>query len=146
MVMTGDLGTAEDVVQDAFERVHKRWHQIRDPARVVAYARAAVLNGCRSALRKSAVARRNASQLAVFAGPAGPQAHDPAAAADARSELIAALRRLPRRQLEVLVLRYYLDLDPPEIAHILRIRPSSVRATATRGLAGLARSLGQELE
>lgn len=55
--------------------------------------------------------------------------------------MAAALRSLPRRQREVLVLRYYLDLDVAEIADTLRISPSGVRATATRGLAALARSL-----
>jgi DNA-directed RNA polymerase specialized sigma24 family protein len=50
----------------------------------------------------------------------------------------------PGGQREVLVLRYYLDLDVAEIAGTLRIRPSTVRATATRGLAALARALGEE--
>jgi RNA polymerase sigma factor (sigma-70 family) len=56
----------------------------------------------------------------------------------------AALRLLPRRQREVLVLRYYLDLDVAEIADVLRISPSAVRATNTRGLAALARALQED--
>jgi RNA polymerase sigma factor (sigma-70 family) len=62
------------------------------------------------------------------------------AAAD-RGEMVAALRRLPRRQREVLVLRYYLDLDVTEIAATLRISPGAVRSTAARGLARLAQEL-----
>jgi hypothetical protein len=48
LLMGVDLGTAEDVVQDAFERLHRRWRQLRDPASGLAYARSSVLNGCRS--------------------------------------------------------------------------------------------------
>ena len=139
LVMVGDLATAEDVVQDAFERLHRGWHGLRQPSSGLAYVRSSVLNGCRSAHRRAAVARKHASQLAE-PSPSGP---DAASAADDRGELAVALRRLPRRQREVLVLRYYLDLDVAEIADTLRIASSSVRAANTRGLAALARALGE---
>jgi RNA polymerase sigma-70 factor (sigma-E family) len=137
LVMVGDLATAEDVVQDAFERLHRGWHGLRQPSSGLAYVRSSVLNGCRSAHRRAAVARKHAPRLAE-PSPHGP---DAASAADDRGELAGALRRLPRRQREVLVLRYYLDLDVAEIADTLRIAPSSVRAANTRGLAALARAL-----
>jgi len=140
LVMVGDLATAEDVVQDAFERLHRGWHGLRQPSSSLAYVRASVLNGCRSAHRRAAVARKHAPQLAEPAGRGGP---DAASAADDRGALAGALRELPRRQREVLVLRYYLDLDVAEIAGTLRIAPSSVRAANTRGLAALARALGE---
>jgi RNA polymerase sigma-70 factor (sigma-E family) len=139
LVMVGDLATAEDVVQDAFERLHRGWHGLRQPSSGLAYVRSSVLNGCRSAHRRAAVARKHAPRLAE-PSPSGP---DAASAADDRGELAVALRRLPRRQREVLVLRYYLDLDVAEIAGTLRIAPSSVRAANTRGLAALARALGE---
>jgi len=113
LVMVGDLAAAEDVVQDVFERLHRRWHRLRNRDSALAYARSAVLNGCRSAHRRAAVARRH----------------------------LAALRALPHRQREVLVLRYYLDLDIAEIAATLRINPSTVRSTSARGLAALASAL-----
>jgi RNA polymerase sigma-70 factor (sigma-E family) len=140
LVMVGDLATAEDVVQDAFERLHRGWPGLRQPASGLAYVRSSVLNGCRSVHRRAAVARKHAPRLA---GPAtaGP---DAASAAEDRGELAAALRRLPRRQREALVLRYYLDLDAAEIAQTLRISPSSVRANIARGLAALARALGED--
>ncbi len=141
LVMVGDLATAEDVVQDAFERLHRGWHGLRQPSSGLAYVRSSVLNGCRSVHRRAAVARKHAPRLAGTADPAGP---DTAEAADDRGELAIALRRLPRRQREVLVLRYYLDLDVAEIAGTLRITPSAVRATAARGLAALARALGED--
>jgi len=57
--------------------------------------------------------------------------------------VLAALARLPRRRREVLVLRYYLGLSEAEIAAVLRISPGTVKSTAARGLAALARDLGE---
>jgi RNA polymerase sigma-70 factor (sigma-E family) len=141
LVMTGDLATAEDVVQDAFERLHRGWRGLRQPSSGLAYVRSSVLNGCRSVHRRAAVARKHVPHLAEPPGIAG---QDAASAAEDRGQMAAALRLLPRRQREVLVLRYYLDLDVAEIAGMLRISPSTVRATATRGIAALARALGEE--
>jgi RNA polymerase sigma-70 factor (sigma-E family) len=139
VLMVGDVSTAEDVVQDAFERLHRSWRRLRQPSSGLAYARSSVLNGCRSVHRRSAVARRHAPRLA------GPAEHQPDAAAllAEQGEVLAALRLLPRRQREVLVLRYYADLDYGEIAATLRISASAVRSTASRGLAELARTLGR---
>jgi RNA polymerase sigma-70 factor (sigma-E family) len=141
LLMVGDLATAEDVVQDAFERLHRGWPGLRQPSSGLAYVRSSVLNGCRSVHRRAAVARKHAPRLAGSASAGGP---DAASAAEDRGELAAALRRLPRRQREVLVLRYYADLDVAEIAGTLRIAPSSVRAANTRALAALARALGED--
>jgi RNA polymerase sigma-70 factor (sigma-E family) len=140
VLMTGDLATAEDVVQDAFEHLHRRWPRLREPGSGLAYARASVVNGCRMAHRRSAVARRYAPRLA------GPDVMglDAAAAMADESEMMIALRALPRRQREVLVLRYYADLDVAEIAATLRIGASAVRSTMSRGLAALARVLEGE--
>jgi RNA polymerase sigma-70 factor (sigma-E family) len=140
LLMTGDLPAAEDIVQDVFERMHRRWASLRDQSNVLPYARAAVLNGCRSAYRRSAVARSKQPRLIADAH----RLTDPASAYDDRAELMAALRSLPRRQREVLVLRYYLDLDSAEIATTLRIGTAAVRSTTSRGLAGLASALREE--
>jgi RNA polymerase sigma-70 factor (sigma-E family) len=141
LLMTGDLAAAEDVVQDAFEQLHRRWPSLRQPGSGLAYVRSSVLNGCRSMHRRARVARKHAARLA---GPpsAGAEAADPAdTVAGERSGLIAALLSLPRRQREVLVLRYYADLDVAEVADTLRIGPSTVRSTAARGLHALAQAL-----
>ena len=137
LLMVGDLATAEDVVQDAFEHLHRRWRRLREPGAGLAYARSSVLNGCRSVHRRSAVARKHAPRLA------GPVTHipDAASALAEHGELLTALRSLSRRQREVLVLRFYADLDAAEIAATLRISPSTVRSTTSRGLAELARLL-----
>lgn len=64
LFMTGDLPTAEDVVQDSFERLHRGWHRLREPSNGLAYIRSSVLNGCRSVYRRAAVAGKHAPQLA----------------------------------------------------------------------------------
>jgi RNA polymerase sigma-70 factor (sigma-E family) len=139
VVMLGDVGLAEDVVQDAFEKLQVRWHRLRDPGSALAYARATVLNGCRTAVRRSIRARRHAARDAVTLTP-GADTDTAQAIADG-SELMAALRRLPRRQREVVVLRFYLDLEVAEAAEVLKINPSTVRATTTRALARLAQTI-----
>lgn len=48
VVMVGDVETAEDVVQDAFEKLQAGWHRLRDEDSSLAYARSTVLNGCRN--------------------------------------------------------------------------------------------------
>jgi len=140
-LMVGDLATAEDIVQDVFERLHRRWHGLREPSRGLAYARSSVLNSCRSQHRRAAVVRKYAPQLALSRDGTSP---DAASAIGDRGELAAALRRLPRRQREVLVLRYYADLTVAEVAETLRIAPSAVRAWNSRGLAALARALRED--
>jgi RNA polymerase sigma-70 factor (sigma-E family) len=141
LIMVGDLATAEDVVQDAFERLHRGWHNLRQPSSGLAYLRSCVLNGCRSVHRRAAVARKLGPRLA---GPQEGGCPGGASAADDRGEMAAALRVLPRRQREVLVLRYYADLDVAQIATTLRITPSAVRSSNSRGLAALARALRED--
>ena len=137
VLMVGDLATAEDVVQDAFEQLHRRWRTLRKPSNALDYARSAVLNGCRSVHRRRLVARRHQPQIAAAARPDT----DTAAAIAQRTELMDAFRALPRRQREVLALRYYLDMSVADVATTLNISPSAVRSTASRGLDALARIL-----
>jgi RNA polymerase sigma-70 factor (sigma-E family) len=138
-ILVGEQATAEDVVQDAFERLHRHWPRLREPKDTLGYVRASVINGCRSVHRRAAVARKYAPQLARTGADTGPED----AAAD-RSELLTAMLSLPHRQREVLVLRYYLDLDVAEIARSLQITPSAVRSNCARGLAALGRTLGRQ--
>ena len=67
VLMVGDLATAEDVVQDAFEQLHRRWGTLRKPSNALDYARSAVLNGCRSVHRRRLVARRHEPRIAASA-------------------------------------------------------------------------------
>jgi len=135
-VMLGDRPSAEDVVQEAFCSLYRRWDRLSEADSAIYYVRASVLNGCRSVLRHRAVRRR---------GLAG---QPPAASAEAvvlggqeREEVIRALVRLPHRQRETLVLRFYSDLSDEEIARVMGIRQSTVRSTAHRALEALGRAL-----
>ncbi len=56
-VMLGDRQAAEDVVQEAFAGLHRRWRKLKDQAKALQYLRASVLNGCRTALRRSRASR-----------------------------------------------------------------------------------------
>jgi RNA polymerase sigma-70 factor (sigma-E family) len=140
-VMVGDVATAEDVVQDAFERLHRSWHRLREPSSGLAYARSTVLNGCRSVHRRAAVARKYGPRLVTPADAAGP---DASAAADDSGQVVAALQLLTRRQREVIVLRYYADLDIAEIAGTLRLTEGAVRATISRALTAMGRALEED--
>ncbi|MEO6317187.1 MAG: SigE family RNA polymerase sigma factor [Acidimicrobiales bacterium] len=135
-LLVDDVGTCEEIVQDAFVRVWRRGSARPDGDRLPAYLRSAVLNGARSHLRHSRVARRH---LQPVPGPtAGPEA---APLAGDHDRVLAALRSLPDRQREVLALRYYLDLREAEIASTLGISAGSVKTHAHRGLATLAQRL-----
>src|SRR5271156_4265837 len=137
VLIVGDLATAEDVVQDAFEQLHRRWRTLRKQSSALDYARSAVLNGSRSVLRRRSVARRHEARIA----PPAWQDADTAVLLEQRTELIEAFRLLPRRQREVLALRYYLDMSVADVATTLRISEGAVRSTTSRGLASLARIL-----
>jgi RNA polymerase sigma-70 factor (sigma-E family) len=140
VLMVGDLPSAEDVVQDVYASLHRRWSQSAAPDEVLPYVRAAVLNGCRSVLRRRVLARRAG---AAHENDNARSAESEVILSEDRREVLAALARLPRRRREVLVLRYYLGLSEAEIAAVLGIRPGTVKSTAARGLAALARDLGE---
>jgi RNA polymerase sigma-70 factor (sigma-E family) len=130
-LLVDDRGTAEDIVQDAFSATYEKWSRLRDTTAVLAYLQTSVVNGSRSRLRRRGVARRRTSALSVAPGPSAAEE------AEARAETHAvrgALATLPPRQRQVLVLRYYLDLNEGEIADVLRISRGSVKAYASRGL------------
>ena len=142
LLMVGDLPTAEDVVQDVYARLHVRWNKGETP---LPYVRAAVLNGCRSVIRRQGIARRvGVLHRASLHDEALASAESEAILSEDRREVLAALARLPRRRREVLVLRYYLGLSEAEIAAVLGISAGTVKSTAARALAALARDLGEK--
>ncbi|WP_258574434.1 SigE family RNA polymerase sigma factor [Actinomadura parmotrematis] len=137
-VMVGDRQTAEDVVQDAFTGLYRRWGHIEDRERALNYVRSAVLNGCRNALR----ARRR--PLRVTHQPAVWSAETAALVGEERREVLAALARLPARQREALVLRYFSGLSEQEIAAAMGVSRGTVKSTTSRALAALGRLLGDD--
>ena len=141
VVMLGDRAAAEDAVQEAFCGLYRRWHHLSDPGKALSYVRSSVINGCRTALRR----QRRQARLAPSTGEApGESAEARALAGEEHRQVLTAIRRLPDRQREVLVLRFYLDLDEAEIAASMRISRGTVKSTTSRALAALGRLLGEQ--
>jgi RNA polymerase sigma-70 factor (sigma-E family) len=132
-LLLDDTGAAEEVVQDAYVRMHGSWRRIRDPQAAVGYLRTTVLNLARSRLRHRQVARRHAPAPPPDAASAEQGALDRLE----HDRVVAALRRLPDRQRECLVLRYYADLSEAEIAVAMGISAGAVKSHASRGMAAL---------
>jgi RNA polymerase sigma-70 factor (sigma-E family) len=132
---------AEEIVQDAYVTLHGRWARLRDADRALAYLRVTVVNRCRSALRHRRV-------VAAHLAAARPPADEPSAEAGAldrltRDAVIVALRRLPARQREAVVLRYYADLSEADTAEAMGVSRGAVKSHTSRGVAALKQTLGQ---
>jgi DNA-directed RNA polymerase specialized sigma24 family protein len=122
-VMTGSPEIAQDLVQDAFVRLHGAWNRVYEPR---SYLRRAVINACHSHHRRRRVERRHASAAA------------PASSSALGLTSLPTLRR-PYRQRAALVLRFYADLSDVDIAAALRCRPGTVASLIHRGLEQLRR-------
>jgi RNA polymerase sigma-70 factor (sigma-E family) len=142
VVMLGDRPAAEDVVQEAFCGLYRRWDHLDDPGNALRYLRSSVLNGCRSVLRN-----RGRLRLRLGQEPGRPDsvesAESTALVGEEHRAVLAALRRLPDRQREALVLRFYLELSEAEIAQAMGISQGTVKSTVSRALAALGRLLGE---
>jgi RNA polymerase sigma-70 factor (sigma-E family) len=135
-----DVPTAEEVVQDAFVAMHDGWHRLRNGENALAYLRQAVVNRSRSVLRHRTVVDRNLQK----APPDMPSAEHGALTLLERSAVVEALRKLPERQREAIVLRYYADLSEAEIAATMGISRGAVKSHTARGMSALRVTLEQE--
>ncbi|MGH3907007.1 MAG: SigE family RNA polymerase sigma factor [Pseudonocardiaceae bacterium] len=139
ILLVDEPGTAEDVVQEAFTGLHRNWSGLRDEAAALGYLRTAVVNGSRSVLRRRKTARgyvpphqvnaRSAESLAMLTAE--------------HQAVVAALSKLPARQREVLVLRYYGGMSEAEIASATGVSRGTVKSSASRALDALQRILEQ---
>jgi RNA polymerase sigma factor (sigma-70 family) len=131
-LLVRDRAVAEEVVHDAFLRLHPRLATVDDPG---AYLRTIVVNLCRSHGRRRATAERHDPGLGR------PDRVEPPPLPPEMDEVWLALQRIPARRREALVLRYYADLSTDEVARLLATRPATARSLIHRGLASLEKEL-----
>lgn len=124
---------AEEAVQDAFVALHKRWRKLEDPEHAVAYLRRSVVNNTRSIQRRWTVAAKHPEDRPLDE----PSAESGALRSVAGEAVVAALRTLPTRQREALVLRYYAELSEAEIAATMKVSRGAVKSHTSRGMAAL---------
>jgi RNA polymerase sigma-70 factor (sigma-E family) len=139
-LLLGDRAAAEEAVQEAFLRTYTGWWRIRRPERAQWYLRRAVVNQCRSRQRRR-VSEDRGNRI-VHASDALPRlGEDPAGVADAVA-VAAAVRALPPRQREAVVLRYYADLSEADIAEVLGCSTGTVKSQLSKARTSLAARLG----
>jgi RNA polymerase sigma-70 factor (sigma-E family) len=127
-LLTGDRGHAEDLVQAALEKTHRRWDRVGRMESPGAYVRRTMVNTAVSWRR-----RRRVSEVPLQPGD-GPHADDQYGRVDQRQQVLAALRELPPKMRAVLVLRYFEDLSEADTAGALGCSVGSVKSQSSRGL------------
>jgi RNA polymerase sigma-70 factor (sigma-E family) len=138
-MLVGDTATAEEVVQDCFVGMHSAFSRLRDMDKALNYLRRSVVNRARSVMRRRVVAGRYLPRPE----PDMPSAEQGALARLERSAVFSALRTLPVRQREAIVLRFYLDLSEDQVACAMKISRGAVKAHTARGKATLRGLLGE---
>jgi RNA polymerase sigma-70 factor (sigma-E family) len=136
-LMTGDQPMAEDIVQEAFLGLYRRWATLVDQDKALSYVRSCVLNACRQLHRvKHRQPKFHLDPLEDI-----KSAEEAAIIGEANRAVLAAIRRLPPRQREAVVLRYYLDMSEDQAAQAMGVSRGTVKSATSRGLAALARML-----
>jgi RNA polymerase sigma factor (sigma-70 family) len=130
VLLVSDLATAEEIVQEAFADVHGTWRALPGHDAALRYLRRSLIRRSRAADQPRPAAGIPAAAPAAGSQQAGPEAG-----------LLTALRALPARQREVLVLRYFADLPEAEIATVTGTRIAVVRTYAARGMSSLRAGL-----
>ena len=141
-LFTDDRNVAEDLVQEAFIRLHRSAGRIDDPNKAAPYLRSIVLNLARDHNRRGLMSLRHRDALKPD-GPAAPL-EDVVVDGVEHQRIIDALRDLAPRQRDCLVLRFFSGLNTQEIADTLGISPNSVKTHCRRGIATLGNRLGGE--
>lgn len=141
VLLVRDVATAEEIVQDSFIALASAWRRLRDDEKALSYLRQSVVNRSRSVLQYRMVVDKNAPKPTLDA----PSAEQGAISLLERSAVIAALRRLPPRQREALVLKYHADLSEAQIATAMGISRGAVKSHTARGMAALRAALEPEL-
>jgi DNA-directed RNA polymerase specialized sigma24 family protein len=125
-LLVSDLAAAEEIAQEAFADAHGQWSTLSDDDAALRYLRQSLVRLARTMTQFQPVPDPRGAGLPASGGEA---------------ILLAALRALPARQREVLVLRYFADLPEAEIAAVTGTRITVVRSYATRGMSSLRTGL-----
>jgi len=135
-----DTDTAEDVVQASFVAMYQGWRRLRDSDKALSYLRQSIVNRSRSVLRHQAAVNGNAPKPP----PDLPGAERGAILQLERPAILAAVRELPARQREALVLRYYGDLPEAQIAAVMGISRAAAHDHTVRAIAALQAVLEEQ--
>ncbi|MGO9343361.1 MAG: SigE family RNA polymerase sigma factor [Acidimicrobiales bacterium] len=138
-LLLGDSAAAEEVVQEAFLRTFSGWWRVRHPERAQWYLRTSVVNLCRSRLRRRTTEERG--NRVTWSGTDGGTVGDDSDLSVDALTLVELVRRLPPRQRDAVVLRYYEDLPEAEIARILGCAVGTVKSQLSKARATLALAL-----
>lgn len=142
-LMTKDVAAAEDIVQESFLVLHRKWDMFSEDHEAQAYLTTVVVNRCRKRMRKIATRLRKEPLLASSARLSAPSILE---IVGPERDMWHAIDSLPRRMREVIILRYYADLTELQIAKTLSISPGTVKSTASKALKKLRPLLeGQQL-
>jgi RNA polymerase sigma-70 factor (sigma-E family) len=133
--VSGDYQRAEDLAQIALMQAFRTWRKVRRADDPHNYVRRILINSYLSMTRRRSFSEAPAAELDI-----DRTVPDPATGIVNSDDLWRALATLSARERVVLVLRYYQDMDDRTIADVLGIKPSTVRATASRALASLRRT------
>jgi RNA polymerase sigma-70 factor (sigma-E family) len=131
--LTGDRDNAEEVVQDAYVKVHASWRRVRELDKAEAYLRTTVVNLSRSRLRRRQVAQKYRPEPLVDVSSAETYAMEHVQ----RETVLDALQHLPRRQREAVVLRYYGDLTEAQTAAAMGCSVGAVKSHTSRAMSAL---------
>jgi RNA polymerase sigma-70 factor, ECF subfamily len=135
-LMTGSRHEAEEIAQEAYVRVFERWDQVRRLDDPTGYLFVTALNVFRKRLRRAGIALRRSIGMAP--------SQDAFGAVEDRAVVLGALAQLPLDQRAALVVTALLGYSSEEAGRMLGVRPSTIRARATRARTALRELIGEE--
>ncbi len=133
-LLTGDRAEGEELAQEAFVRAYERWTRVRTMSNPVGYVYTVAFNLNRRRIRKLLRGRERRQEARI--------PHDDIAGAEIRVDVLDAMRRLPVRQREALILVEWLGLSADEAGAVLALKPSSTRVLLHRAREGMRQLLG----
>jgi RNA polymerase sigma-70 factor (sigma-E family) len=139
-LLTGDRDLAQDITQDAFVRLFRRFQDLRRPEAFGAYLRRTVINLAHDHWRKVRVQH----QILACETKKGVEADRPVSLLEARDEIWRALQSLPHIQRATVVLRFYEDLTEREIADVMACSTAAVKSRLSRAIKALRSQIPED--